>query len=46
LIYAADDKESASLKERIESRNGTHILDYAEAIGIGSQKYTLKNIDE
>jgi len=46
LIYAADDKENASLKERIESRNGTHILDYAEEIGIGSQKYTLKSIDE
>lgn len=45
LIYAADPAKSASLRERIESRNGTHTLDYAESIGIGSQAYTLITID-
>ena len=41
LIYAADPQKSASLRQRIESRNGFHTLDHAEAIGLGSQKYEL-----
>ena len=41
LIYAADPQKSASLRERIESRNGIHTLDHAEAIGLGSQNYEL-----
>jgi uncharacterized Fe-S center protein len=40
-IYASDTRRSASLRRRIESRNGTHILDHAEALGLGSQKYEL-----
>lgn len=46
LIYAADDTESAALRERIESRNGTHILTHAEKMGIGSQKYELVMLDD
>lgn len=46
LIYQADDKDSASLRERIESMNGTHTLDYAAEIGLGSLEYTLVNIDD
>lgn len=45
LVYAADKGKSASLRERIESRHGTHTLDHAEAIGIGRQEYTLIGID-
>lgn len=45
LVYAADPAKNASLRERIESRHGTHTLDYAETIGIGSKAYTLMNID-
>ncbi len=41
LIYAADPQKSASLRQRIESRNGFHTLVHAEAIGLGSQKYEL-----
>jgi uncharacterized Fe-S center protein len=41
LIYAADTQRSASLRQRIESRNGTLILDHAEALGLGSQHYEL-----
>jgi uncharacterized Fe-S center protein len=40
-VYASDTKRSASLRERIESRNGMHTLDHAEALGLGSQKYEL-----
>lgn len=43
LVYAAQD--GTSLVERIESRNGTHTLDHAEAIGLGSQTYELVDLD-
>ena len=46
LIYKADDEDSASLRERIESRNGTHTLDYAAEIGLGSLEYELVSIDD
>ena len=45
LIYAADPARSAHLRERIESRHGTHTLDYAEQIGLGRQAYKLIDID-
>ncbi len=32
---------SGPLKQRIDSRHGTHIVDYAEQIGLGSKSYTL-----
>src|SRR3990172_2067978 len=41
LIYAADPQKSASLRQRMESRNSIHTLDHAEAIGLGSQEYEL-----
>lgn len=44
LVYAAEN--SASLIERIESRNGLLTLEYAEEIGLGSRSYTLVSIDE
>lgn len=42
LVYAAPD--SASLVERIESRNGLHMLENAEAIGLGSRSYRLVDL--
>ena len=39
LVYAAED--GGSLVERIESRNGLHTLEHAEAIGLGSRAYEL-----
>lgn len=44
LVYAAPDGKD--LIERIESRNGTHTLEHAEKIGLGSQKYNLVKIDD
>lgn len=32
LVYAADKSKSAALRERMESRNGIHTLDHAEAL--------------
>ncbi len=36
---------NAPLIERINSRHGTHIVDYAQQIGLGSKKYELVSID-
>ena len=43
-VYARPEKEKKHLVERIESRNGIHLLIYAEKLGIGSQKYQLIKI--
>lgn len=43
LVYAAPD--GASLIERMESRNGAHTLEHAEAIGLGSRTYRLIDLD-
>ena len=43
LVYAAPD--GAALVKRIESRNGAHTLDHAEAIGLGSQAYRLIDVN-
>ncbi|MDK2981745.1 MAG: uncharacterized protein PWQ55_2092 [Chloroflexota bacterium] len=39
LVYAAPDGQD--LIERMESRNGVHTLEHAEAIGLGSRSYDL-----
>ena len=41
LVFNSDDPGKDDLIERINSRHGTHTLDYAEQIGIGSQEYEL-----
>ena len=43
LVYRAED--GASLVQRMESRNGLHTLEHAQAIGLGSRTYELVNID-
>ena len=43
LIYAAED--GASLVQRMESRNGLHTLEHAQAIGLGSRAYELVSVD-
>ena len=43
LVYASDD-DSADLIARIESRDGQHVLEAAEALGIGSRSYELVEI--
>lgn len=41
LVRASSDHGKVHLIERIDSRHGTHLLDYAEQLGLGSQKYEL-----
>ena len=43
LVYAAPD--SASLKKRIESRQGLHTLDHAAEIKLGSRTYRLVELN-
>ena len=40
-IYARPEEERHALVERIESRNGTYQVLYAEKMGLGSQSYEL-----
>lgn len=40
-VRASNDHGKIHLIERIDSRHGMHTLDYAEQIGLGSQKYEL-----
>ena len=42
LVYAAPDGKD--LITRMESRNGIHTLEHAEAIGLGTRTYELVNI--
>jgi uncharacterized Fe-S center protein len=41
----ASGDDSKPLQERINRQHGTHITEYAEAIGLGTRKYNIKNID-
>ena len=43
LAFAAEGSEA--LQARVESRNGLHTLEHAEAIGLGSRTYKLVDID-
>ena len=45
MVFNSTDPGKADLIERINSRHGTHILDYGEQIGLGSQKYELITLE-
>lgn len=45
LVYNSKDAGRDHLVERIESRNGKHIIASAEKLGFGTSKYELINID-
>ena len=44
-VYNSPDPGKAALIERIESRNGVHTIEAAEALGLGSRQYTLVALD-
>lgn len=45
-MTASEGNDNGPLKERITSRHGTHTIDHAEKIGLGTKKYKLVNIDK
>lgn len=46
LVYNSSDKGKEHLIERIESRNGAHIIEHALNFGFGTNEYELIDIDE
>lgn len=45
LVYASDDPGKEHLIERIESRNGVHTIEAAEALGYGYRDYELIEVE-
>lgn len=45
MVYNSKDPGKVHLIERMEERQATHLLDYAEELGLGSQKYRLVIVD-
>lgn len=46
LIYNSDDPGKTELIERIESKLGPYVLDFAEKLGIGKKEYELIDVDK
>ena len=44
-IWKTHEEGTESIKERIDTRVGRHITEYAESLGLGSTDYELINID-
>lgn len=45
-MTATEGNDNAPLIERINSRHGTHTIDHAAAIGLGSLEYEIVDIDK
>lgn len=45
MVYGSKDAGKKHLIERMESRHGIHTLEHAEALGMGSRKYQLVELD-
>lgn len=44
-IWDTHDDGTKDIEERIDTRCGRHITEYAESLGLGSTEYELINID-
>lgn len=45
MVWALPEAENHDLKERIESREGLHQLEYGQEMGLGSRTYELIKVD-
>lgn len=45
-MQPSEDNDNAPMIERITSRHGTHTIEHAAAIGLGSMEYEIINLDE
>lgn len=45
LIYQSNDPGRDHFVERVESRNGIHTIEAADALGFGSRAYTLIEVE-
>ena len=44
MIWNSEDPGARELKERVDTREGRHILPYAEELGLGTREYELEEI--
>ena len=44
-IWATNEEGTKDIKERIDTRYGRHITEYAKELGLGTTEYELINID-
>jgi len=44
-VHRSEDHGKIHLEKRMEERDATHVLDYAEEMGMGTQKYVLITIE-
>lgn len=45
-MHPSEDNDNAPMIERINSRHGTHTIEHAADIGLGSMEYEIINLDE
>ena len=45
LVKNSKDKGKLHFMERVNSRHGTHTIDYAESLGVGSKEYELIEVE-
>ena len=45
MVYNSTDPGQVHLIERMEQQHATHLLDYAEQLGLGSQTYEIVNVE-
>ena len=45
MIYNAPDPGKTDFIQRMEDRNATHLLDYAEQLGLGQQDYKIVQVE-
>lgn len=45
MVFNSDDPGKDDLIERINSRHGTHTIEHAEKLGLGSQRYRIVTLD-
>ena len=46
MVYQLPEAELHDLKERIESREGLHQLEYMKELGMGNNEYDLVDLDK
>lgn len=44
MVYNSPDPGKKHLIERMEAQHATHLLDYAEQLGLGTQRYVIRNV--
>ncbi len=46
VYLTREENDPTDMLKRIDKQHGTHTIDWAEHIGLGTKKYTIVNIDK